>query len=84
MIGLAWSIDMLWPLIIVIPFWRLVIRPAFVSMYWECLFSFFHFLFLALLCGGWGVFDQIGLFVPFLGFPFPYSFLISIRYQFHF
>ncbi|OJZ88910.1 hypothetical protein ASPFODRAFT_473865 [Aspergillus luchuensis CBS 106.47] len=48
MIGLAWSIDMLWLLIIVIPFWRLVIRPAFVSMYWDVSIFFFHFLYLAL------------------------------------
>lgn len=44
MIGLAWSIDMLWPLIIVIPFWRLVIRPAFVSMYWDVSIFFFFSL----------------------------------------
>lgn len=74
MIGLAWSIDMLWPLIIVIPFWRLVIRPAFVSMYRDVLFLLFIICTWRCSCGGWGVFDQIGLFVPFLGFPFPYLF----------
>lgn len=77
MIGLAWSIDMLWPLIIVIPFWRLVIRPAFVSMYRDVLFSSFHNLYLALFMWRLGSFRPDRSVRSFPGIPISLSFLIS-------
>ncbi|PWY62952.1 hypothetical protein BO83DRAFT_180126 [Aspergillus eucalypticola CBS 122712] len=74
MIGLAWSIDMLWPLIIVIPFWRLVIRPAFVSTYWDVSIFLFPFLYLALSMWRLGSFRPDRSVRSFPGIPISLSF----------